>query len=295
MPDAQETQPTAGPVDLTVIICVHNGAATIVRQLEALDRQSWDRPWDVLVVDNRSTDDTPAVVRAFARSHPRVRTVAAPRSLGLAYARNVGVANTTAPAVAFCDDDDVVADGWVAAMGTALREHPIVASCLDWSRLQSGGRSTFQRDGLGEVFGYKVAAGVSGWQRSLWNALGGNDEALTFTGEDFDMSIRAYLAHGVSPHFEPAAVCHVARRSGRRASFRQARRYGRASVVLYHRYGAGRTDRAAELKRSAKVWLWLVAHLPMLRSPDEGPLWARRAGLQIGRLEQSIKSRTLWL
>jgi glycosyltransferase involved in cell wall biosynthesis len=295
MSEPSAPTPTAASVQLSVIVCVHNGARSIVHQLEALDRQQWDEPWEVIVVDNRSTDDTPRVIREFARSHPRFRTVAAPRSLGLAYARNVGVASSSAPAVAFCDDDDVVAEGWVAAMGTALREHPIVACRFDWSTLQGVGRSTFQRDGLGEIFGYKIAAGVGGWQRSLWDALDGNDESLTFTGEDFDMSIRAFLEHGVTPYFEPRAVCHVARRSGRRANFRQARRYGRASVVLYKRYGVGRTDRRAELRRSMKVWAWLAANLLSLRQTGEGSRWARRAGLQIGRLEQSIRSRTLWL
>jgi glycosyltransferase involved in cell wall biosynthesis len=296
--DGAADRPEIGPLELTVILCVRNGAAKVRDQLETLARQEWDASWEVLLVDNDSTDATPQVLRDFAAANPRFRVVDAHERLGLSHARNVGVANTQATAVAFCDDDDLVADGWVAAMGTALREHPIVACKFEWNELRPENAAldytTFQRRGLFEVFGYPVAAGVSGWQRNLWNALGGNDESMTFTGEDFDMSIRAFLQCGVTPYFEPAAVCHVARRSGRRATFRQARRYGRASVVLYRRYGRGRADRATEVRASLREWASLVVHVFDLRDETNGSLWTRRAGARIGRLEQSIRSLTFW-
>jgi hypothetical protein len=117
---------------------------------------------------------------------------------------------------------------------------------------------------------------------------------MTFTGEDFDMSIRAFLEQGVTPYFEPAAVCHIARRTGLRATFRQARRYGRAWVVLYDRYGRGRADRRSEARLALRDWAWLARHLFDVRKPKIGSLWMRRAGVRIGRLEQSIRSRTLW-
>jgi glycosyltransferase involved in cell wall biosynthesis len=286
------------PPELAVILCVRNGAARVREQLEMLARQEWDASWEVVLVDNDSTDATPEILHAFAAHNPRFRVVSAGERLGLSHARNVGVANTTATSVAFCDDDDVVDDEWVAAMGTALRDHPIVACRFEWNRLRPDSVGTqlspFQRDGLVEVFGYPVAAGVGGWQRWLWNALGGNDESMTFTGEDFDMSIRAFLEHGISPYFEPAAVCHVARRTGARATYRQARRYGRASVVLYQRYGRERADRRAEIGRALRGWAWLVWHVFDTRDPQKAPAWARRAGVRIGRLEQSIRSRTFW-
>src|SRR4051794_10332658 len=221
-------RPESHPPELTVILCVRNGAATVRNQLETLARQQWNAPWEVLLVDNASVDATPEILREFAARDPRFRTVDASERLGLSHARNVGVANSCATAVAFCDADDLVGEGWVAAMGAALREHAVVACRFEWNELRPATAgpdlSTFQRDGLAEVLGFRVAAGVGGWQRWLWNALGGNDEWMTFTGEDFDMSIRAFVEHGISPYFEPNAVYHVARRSGFRATYRQARR-----------------------------------------------------------------------
>ena len=296
--DGAADRPEDAAPELTVILCVRNGAARVRTQLETLARQEWNGRWDVLLVDNASTDATPEVLRAFAAEHDRFRVVDAHDRLGLSHARNVGVANTRARSVAFCDDDDLVGDGWVAAMGTALRTHPVVACQFEWNELRSDedpvDYTTFQRRELSSVFGYAVASGVSGWQRELWESLGGNDESMTFTGEDFDMSIRAFLRCGIEPYFEPAAVCHIARRTGRRATYRQARRYGRSSVVLYERYGRGRADRVTAVRRALRDWCWLALHVFDLRDDHEGVRWMRRAGTRVGRLEQSLRSRVFW-
>jgi glycosyltransferase involved in cell wall biosynthesis len=291
--------PTPPPLELSVILCVRNGAGSISDQLEALAAQEWDAPWEVLVVDHESTDATAQVVGAFIERDPRFRMIAARAKRGLSFARNVGVANSTARAVAFCDHDDLVGERWVAAMGNALRDHAVVACRFDWNRVGNSGPALrggiFQHDRVEEIFGLPAVSGVSGWQRWLWEALGGNDETLTFTGEDFDMSIRAYLEYGVTPHFAADAVYHVARRAGLRPTFRQARAYGRSSVVIYDLYGSGRVDLRRARKQALKSWAWLVLHVFDLRDADAGPRWARQAGKRYGRLEQSIRSRTLWL
>jgi glycosyltransferase involved in cell wall biosynthesis len=282
-----------------VVLPVHNGAATIRNQLDAVLAQSWDRPWEVLIVDNDSTDATPEIAAEYAARHPRVRVVAARARRGLSYARNVGVEHAAAPAVVFCDDDDLVGDGWVAAMGDALRAHPVVACRMDYDRLndaaQMAGRARFQSTGLETVLGYPVTLGVSGWRTDVWRRLGGNDEALTTAGEDFDMSIRATRELGITPHFEATAVYHIARRAGARETFRQARRYGASHVVLAQRYGGPRPPAVRQLRGALRTALGLLRHAGDLRSPERRVRWARRAGDLLGRIEQSIRSRTLVL
>jgi glycosyltransferase involved in cell wall biosynthesis len=293
-PDASEA---SAPPALTAILCVHNGADTIEDQLDALAQQRWDKPWEVLIVDNDSTDATPEIVTAWVERDRRFRVVAARRRRGLSHARNVGVDHARAPAVAFCDDDDLVGEGWVAALGTALETAPIVACRMEYDRLNDSvamsGRSRFQSKGLEQVFGYEVASGVSGWQREVWEKLGGNDESMTSTGEDFDMSIRAKIELGLEPVFAGDAVYHIRTRAGFRATFRQAQSYGRSHVQLYVRYGRGRIDIRRELRRAVRQWIWLIVQLPRLRSPAERIEWARRAGMRVGRARQSLRSRTL--
>lgn len=290
----------SGRPELTVVLCTRNGGATIAQQLDALIAQEWDGAWEVLVVDNGSTDGTASVVARYLEAHPeRVRMVAAPERRGLGYARNVGVEHARGDAVAFCDDDDEVGPGWVAAMGEALRHHEVVASRMEYRRLSDprslAGRADYQSREIEHLFGLPVVNGASGWRVSLWRTLGGNDAAMDFTGEDLDMALRAHLRLGVEPVLCPGAVYHCRRRGGFRATFRQARRYGRAHVVLYRRYGRGRVDPTGEHRRTLRGWWWLVRAAPGLALGRTSPLlWAWRAGMRVGRLEGSVRERTWW-
>jgi hypothetical protein len=106
------------------------------------------------------------------------------------------------------------------------------------------------------------------------------------------MSIRAFLHEGVTPRFVPEAVYHYRRRSGVRATWRQARRYGRAHVWLYRAYGRNRGAGAPAPGMVARQWAWLVKHLPDLAVRSRRTAWAWRAGLRLGRLDGSIRERT---
>jgi glycosyltransferase involved in cell wall biosynthesis len=50
---------------LSVIIPCLNGAATIATQLAALARQQWDQPWEIVVADNGSTDESAGIVERY--------------------------------------------------------------------------------------------------------------------------------------------------------------------------------------------------------------------------------------
>lgn len=280
-------------VALSVILCVRNGAPTMRTQLDALLAQTWDQPWEIVVVDNGSIDDSADIARQYAAKDPRVRLVDASQRRGLSYARNVGVTAASGSAVAFCDDDDVVGEGWVAAMGEALAGHRVVAARMEYESLSDPdaltGRAAFQSERVEELYGYPVVNGASGWRRDLWVELGGNDESLDFSGEDFDMALRAHLHAGATPHFAPGAVYHARRRSGGRATLRQARRYGRAMVVLDRRYGRGRPGVPEPWARVLRQWAWLVRHILDVGSSRRRTLWCWRAGMRAGRLEQHLR------
>ena len=83
-------QPSAD-VEFTVIIPAYNEAEVIAQQLDALIEQTWDGSWDVLVVDNRSTDGTAEIVHEYQRRDPRFRVVTANERQGISYARNAGI------------------------------------------------------------------------------------------------------------------------------------------------------------------------------------------------------------
>jgi len=109
---------------LSVILPTFNRAASLPLALAALLRQTADpASYEIVVVDNNSTDDTAAVV---ARHDPRrIRLVAEPRQ-GLSYARNAGLEAARAPIVAFTDDDVEVAPDWVETTLAVLAREPDV-------------------------------------------------------------------------------------------------------------------------------------------------------------------------
>ena len=99
-------------IRISVIVCTLDRAAYLQRALASLVRQTLARTaFEIVVVDNGSTDGTAAVIAAF----PGVVAVQEPR-LGLSHARNTGLACAQTPLVAFLDDDAEAAPHWLAAV-----------------------------------------------------------------------------------------------------------------------------------------------------------------------------------
>lgn len=115
--------------NLTVLICTWNRCRRLGETLDSLARVSVPDGlrWDVLVIDNNSTDDTAAAVRDRARSYPvPLRYGFEPRQ-GKSWAMNTGLAACTSPIVAFADDDIEVGREWLTAITTSFSEHRDVA------------------------------------------------------------------------------------------------------------------------------------------------------------------------
>ena len=108
---------------LTVAICTYNRARSLATALRALTAQRDPAtPFEILVVDNNSTDDTCSVVQSFGEA---VRYIFEERQ-GLSYARNTAIEAATSNIIAFTDDDVEVAPGWAALLLHAFATHPDV-------------------------------------------------------------------------------------------------------------------------------------------------------------------------
>jgi glycosyltransferase involved in cell wall biosynthesis len=98
---------------VSVVICTHDRARHLGRALESvLLQRAPDVDFEVVVVDNRSTDDTAAVVRSFGAD---VRYVYE-EQLGLCHARNRGWRSARGRWIAYLDDDAVASPGWLATI-----------------------------------------------------------------------------------------------------------------------------------------------------------------------------------
>ncbi len=105
---------------VSVIIPAHNAAATLGRTLDALAYQDIEEPFEVIVVDDASTDDTSAIAGAAAVEPALVRHE---RPLGPGPARNSGAARAQGELLAFTDADCFPTSSWlregVAALASA--------------------------------------------------------------------------------------------------------------------------------------------------------------------------------
>jgi GT2 family glycosyltransferase len=104
---------------VTALVPTYNGADFITRTLDSLAAQTWPR-LEILIGDDRSTDDTLDVVRRFAGSHPNTRIVERDANLGWLRNSNDLMARADGELMFFAFHDDVVAPTYVEELVGAL-------------------------------------------------------------------------------------------------------------------------------------------------------------------------------
>lgn len=114
-------------VDITVIICTRNRALQLSGGLTSVAnlRPPKELRWEVLVVDNGSSDNTAEVAASFEDRLP-IRIVRE-EAAGLSHARNLGVAEAAGTYICWTDDDVLVDPNWLAAYAAAFARHPEAA------------------------------------------------------------------------------------------------------------------------------------------------------------------------
>src|SRR3979490_435492 len=107
---------------VSVILCTYNRCESLRRALESVARSVLPESvqWEVLVVDNNSSDETRAVVQDFILFYPdRFRYLFEPNA-GKSHALNAGIRESDAEALAFMDDDVVVEPLWLKNLSEPL-------------------------------------------------------------------------------------------------------------------------------------------------------------------------------
>lgn len=110
--------------DYTVAICTHNHANKLLDTLQAIETlDEPDSPWELLVIDNASTDGTADAIKAFLLSSRlgSVRVVYESK-LGVANARNRAICEAHGQYVIFIDDDETPDRAWLVTMVRAIRQ-----------------------------------------------------------------------------------------------------------------------------------------------------------------------------
>ena len=175
---------------ISVIICCYNATARLEKTLRALQLQQFTgtRPaWELIVVDNASTDGTAAEARRIWSSQPVVplQVVQEPTP-GLMHARKKGLATASFSLISFIDDDNRVEPYWVEKVWSTLSSDERIAACggrcegefeeqmPDWfPRYENSfavGRQMPQSGFIDETRGFLWGAGLS-FRKSCWDEL----------------------------------------------------------------------------------------------------------------------------
>lgn len=281
------------PVTTSVIVPVLDAAATVGEQLRALAVQDHPGPWELLLVDNGSTDATGAVVDAALASIPSprwqsVRRLDAVAKAGSAYARNVGAAAASGDLFCFCDADDVVAPDWLRHIVSAAEDHHIVGGRVDLDRLNTDEVRTWRPPPapVGSTpIPFAPTSNMAVWAE-CFHALGGLDEAF-LKSHDVEFGKRAVAAGADLAHC-PEAVVHYRLRSTLRGLAKQSYRAGRATVQMATAFPE--REPAVGGRDVTRRLVWSITRLPYLAITGRRGTWVRRtadgAGMGVALLRR---------
>jgi glycosyltransferase involved in cell wall biosynthesis len=263
---------------ISVVMPTYNRAQFIEEALDSLVRQTTP-PREVLVIDDRSTDDTEVRVRMHALQS-RLVYCRQPETRGASVARNTGVEMARGDTIVFLDSDDLLEPDHHETVLRILADAPDVGlvgcDCEvigpggkplhpeTWTNVQSRIKSypiqTGQRS-VADVFLFSTPFPGLTVRREVYRRVGGLDQRL-FPLDDYDLQLKV-AGSGVGVHYEHRALAryrvHGANESGPVRGVRVGEmklacvREARARYPEVQRLGARATRRQGEVRRELAI------------------------------------------
>jgi glycosyltransferase involved in cell wall biosynthesis len=297
------------PPTVSIVIPTYNRLEYLKEAVESVRAQTY-ASWALFVVDDGSTDDTMAWLESL--DDPRITAVAHEHTANRSLLRNLGVARSRAPWIAFLDSDDLWLPDKLAFQLERLAANPSRRwSCTGVRFIDGDGAAIAQRAGAP----YRAQ---SGWilealltfsatttmptlmvHRSLFDEVGGFDETFMLR-EDYEFELRL-AAHG-EIHALPEALTVVRQHAGRTSSSKRVAELYRGTETVLRKVARTTTDekiraicrrqcsvqlahRATALSRDGDHAVALAsARLAIRDAPFNGVVWRSAAGCVLRRL-----------
>ena len=114
------------PFKISAVICSYNRARFIINAVESIFNQDFDkRLYEVIVVDNNSTDDTISLLAAYKTAHPDYNfNYFIEHNQGVAYTRTRCAKEAKGEIIAYLDDDSTAQPGWLSSIVSFFDQHP---------------------------------------------------------------------------------------------------------------------------------------------------------------------------
>ena len=225
---------------VSVVVATRERPARLAALLDSLrDQRVPAADFEVIVVDDASSDGSPAAVEREQRSGGSpVRFLRRGRRGGPGAARNDGWREARAPLVAFIDDDCTASPDWLVAGLSAAKRWPgsVVQGRTDPAPAELGLLGPFSHTQQVHSAGPRYETCNIFYPRELLERLGGFDaHAYRQGGEDTDLAWRALEAGVAVEYCDDARVFHAVVRVGPIGKLRMATRFAEA-VQLYPRH-----------------------------------------------------------
>lgn len=281
---------------ISIVIPYYQGDKDLLPPAKVLASESARFECEVLIANNEAR---PLPTKLVERLPADVRVIDASSRRGNAAARNIGASAATGDLVAFCDQDDVPAEGWLLGLTEASLESELVIGRIEL--LRRGGHVTSSQSSaprssdvdLRYPFGF-LPYGLSTnmlIRRSALLELGGFDERYK-SSCDVELCWRAQL-QGMSLAYASDAVVIKARKSTCREAFFQHLSYGVDAPRLYRAYRASGMPGRRLL--TIKQLLALARDLSRPSSRDRAYCAARLGGDIAGRLLGSYREQVMYV
>ena len=207
---------------ISVIVCTRNRSESLGRTLAAMRCLASPKgvPWELVVVDNGSTDATKAVVTHFMETSGLDVQYVQENRKGLSHARNTGLSKARGEIIAFTDDDVLVNKEWLVQIAEECSEHPTVAMYFGQTRRSRPGeaRIAVKEKDKEETYVFPCELGYPGsgnnmiFRRSILSSVGSFDTTLgagtEFPAEDLDFAYRVLRSGGTIRYAPKILVVH---------------------------------------------------------------------------------------
>ncbi|MHA1322964.1 MAG: glycosyltransferase [Candidatus Helarchaeota archaeon] len=112
---------------MSIIICTKNRVRNLQNCINSILKNSVDFPYEIIIIDDHSTDKTPAYLKRISNLSP-IRTYINPKS-GPAAARNIGIKKSRGNIIIFVDDDAQVSSNWLIEYKSFFEKNPDYMGC----------------------------------------------------------------------------------------------------------------------------------------------------------------------
>jgi glycosyltransferase involved in cell wall biosynthesis len=260
----------AEDTSVSLIIATRDRCHQLARCLQSVKSITFERPWELIIVDNGSTDETAAVVREFVASSSVPVHYVFESKPGLGNAHNAGVAIARGKILAFTDDD-----------------------CYPAADFLSGIWSAFEDPALGYIVGRIMLHDPADHRMTINESM----TPRTFPGRSFLSANSTWAIQGANMSFRREVICQIGGfdplfgpgslvggaedwdAAGRASALGWKGEY-RPEVVVRHHHGRKKSD----APRTMKAWGIAIGayHMKLLLQGGEF-LWFAQSIWQVGR------------